>query len=441
MPNADSRLIPSRDQSAASPSCVAVPRAWLIGSLLVLVALLAASLIQLSLLRSELRQSTHTDRADAPASRMPPPAAGAAPLKAHEGPWGKLLRVPIVIAPPVEFIEELSSRAELSQPSEWHFPRITAADLPAFLGRMGFSPETAKAVLDRAQPDPEAGGLRVIPDDDLVTRMTPDLRAKLYRYLMPNDVNLDQVNALRYCAAEVSEWLGPGGFSATVLDRIRSLSFRNGQFLFLCDRNLALRAAAGEKERARLLQALYRQSTFILRLRLDSTSNLDEIIEYWGSRGRKKDIRPLLESIAKAEGGGTIDVVHLLAPFARRRIFTYPGTADDNLTRSHDCHWTSLNFFAETPDDRFLETRLVTAEIQNNYYQVFANPRYGDLVLFSDAAGNVYHSAVYIADDILFTKNGAKPSRPWLFMDIQQLRDYYPRPGETEVRFFRRKEQ
>jgi hypothetical protein len=56
-------------------------------------------------------------------------------------------------------------------------------------------------------------------------------------------------------------------------------------------------------------------------------------------------------------------------------------------------------------------------------------------------AGNrLFHSAVYIADDILFTKNGPNPSNPWMFARLQEVTDYYPQGEPVSVAYYRRKD-
>ena len=61
----------------------------------------------------------------------------------------------------------------------------------------------------------------------------------------------------------------------------------------------------------------------------------------------------------------------------------------------------------------------------------------GDLAIFLDQQGNCFHSAVYVADDVLFTKNGTSFSHPWMYMRMDEMKEFYPRPGTITVRFYR----
>jgi hypothetical protein len=179
----------------------------------------------------------------------------------------------------------------------------------------------------------------------------------------------------------------------------------------------------------------------IVRLRVTADDNLSELVEYWGKGRRSKDVRPILESLAKVPGGGTIDVAHLLPAFARTRLYTYATpTLTESDGRLQNCHWTALNFFSHEPDDRFTDVDFSIEEIRKNYHPVYNNPQLGDLVVFGDQADPMFHVAVHVADDILFTKNGNSFSLPWMYMRLEQLKDFYARPLPVEVKYFRHKD-
>ena len=38
---------------------------------------------------------------------------------------------------------------------------------------------------------------------------------------------------------------------------------------------------------------------------------------------------------------------------------------------------------------------------------------------------NLFHVAVYLADDLVFTKNGTSPVAPWAIMPIDRLKAFY----------------
>ena len=60
-------------------------------------------------------------------------------------------------------------------------------------------------------------------------------------------------------------------------------------------------------------------------------------------------------------------------------------------------------------------------------------PQYGDVLMLSLPDGSIVHSAVYLADDIVFTKNGDTSVHPWMLSRIPDMLAQYSfmvEPGE-----------
>ena len=163
------------------------------------------------------------------------------------------------------------------------------------------------------------------------------------------------------------------------------------------------------------------------------------MVNYWSRGGRSKDIRPLLESLAEIEGGQALSIIHLLPRFAGARIFTYPAPPEKLPALNRDCHWTSFNFFSNEADDRFCNDAEVVRTLNEDYERIFSNLQLGDLVMYF-VGDRTIHSCVYLADDIVFTKNGNTSSRPWMFMHLDDMKSYYPTPKPLEVRYYRKKD-
>jgi hypothetical protein len=354
----------------------------------------------------------------------------------QRGPWGCIETTDIVISPPLEFV---SLMADLKPQPEWHFRNSTPQQLRDFLAQLPFDPAQREAVAAASTPDREGSGLVAHPSEELIWSLSPQARGALYHALALDTNNLAQSAALRF-AGTLDQWLAGSGVSDETLKLTEKLLYRQNKSIFLADAP-QLMARLPEPEQTRLLKALSGQRTLVVRLRVTADDDLSELVEYWGHGRRSKDVRPVLESLAKVPGGGIIDVSHLLPAFARTRLYTY---ATPTLTQSggalQNCHWTALNFFAREPDDRFTDVDFSLEEIRQNYHPVYNNPRLGDLVVFGDKADPMFHVAVYVADDILFTKNGNSFSLPWMYMRLEQLKDFYARPFPVEVKYFRQKD-
>jgi hypothetical protein len=59
--------------------------------------------------------------------------------------------------------------------------------------------------------------------------------------------------------------------------------------------------------------------------------------------------------------------------------------------------------------------------------------------MFMTSDGNALHSCVYIADDIIYTKNGENMAAPWLLMKIGDVKRIYSHLGQTGVQGYRLK--
>lgn len=56
-----------------------------------------------------------------------------------------------------------------------------------------------------------------------------------------------------------------------------------------------------------------------------------------------------------------------------------------------DCHWSSLKFFNEQPEDRFGDQRHAGAFLSKNYYPVQKPSVYGDVVVLTNEKTNGIH--------------------------------------------------
>jgi hypothetical protein len=121
----------------------------------------------------------------------------------------------------------------------------------------------------------------------------------------------------------------------------------------------------------------------------------------------------------------TIDIAHLLPAFARQRLYTYSLPLEDQAERKEDCYWTAFNFFRHIPEDRYGDAASVKAAFAADYYIVQDEPTFGDIILLLNDHGMTIHAAVYIAEDIVFTKNGAGFAHPWLLMESLDLQATY----------------
>jgi hypothetical protein len=399
-------------RDAAPPQLVTMPRAWVFG--------LAALVVVPWLIVSVLYFSAYADEA-APANGA---VAAPASTVADPGPWGHLDITPIVVSPPLEYVgADWGGRKD--SPDEWRFPGVSREELGAFLTTSGFGAEQTARIVSAAQADPSNGGLVVRPPPDLVRSLTPQLRARLYLQLAKTPLNFDQANAFRFYGQSAADWFSGALIGPETRRLIEPLLYLDGDYLHFADVELVREQIKDPAELRRLAKALLRQPTMLVRLSVTDGSEVSGLSEYWGRGGRRTDLRPLLESLA--ESRQPIDIVHLLPSFARNHLYRYPKLTAADLDRPllSNCLWSSLNFFNVEPDDRFLDVDVALQTLQRDYFIVRSGFQLGDIVAFLDEDGDLFHVAVYIADDLVFSKNGTSPVSPWMIMPLDRVKGFY----------------
>jgi hypothetical protein len=287
------------------------------------------------------------------------------------------------------------------------------------------------------QPTPE--GVSVTPPPEVIVGLAPPARAALYSVLARYPQNAHN-GAVSFPPETLDARIAESGLQPATIDLFKRMLYRQGSNLFFADDRTLLPMIRDPQERRRAAVLLSRQETYIVRLKIDRQTDVDRLVQYWGGQRRTKDIEPLLESLVKVPGGFALDLVHLLPAIPRRRLYTYPRAGRDE---EKNCHWSSFNFYGETPDDRLIEVPVARHELETQYRQV-SEPRFGDVVVLVDReTSGVVHSAVYLADDLVFTKNGFGATQPWLYMQLRTLTELYSahlgKPDGVKVVLFRRK--
>lgn len=419
---------------------ITVSRRWL----LTLSALVLAPWIVVAIVMARI--ATAPERAGAPVAAAPTVVGGV-------GPWGQLVTTPVAISPPIEYVSRQWGEV---QPSVWYFPAMTGDELETRLVSFGLPREDAARLRAGARSSERARGLLVTPDPELVRTLSPDVRARIYSALgraavmadTDVPVNFDQMGAYRYAGTSVDEWLGTTMVSAETRQIVAPYVYPHNGFLFFADIERVRSRITDPDELQRLAKRLLRQSTLLVRLQVSDRSSIDELVEYWGRGGRRTDLRPLLESVERGTTAGDvpyrlIDISHLLPPIARQHLYRYPRPTVADMQRSNlaNCLWTALNFFNEAPDDRYLEPQYAIERLKTDYFLVQDGFQLGDVVAFSDARGVLFHAAVYLADDLLFSKNGTSPLAPWTILPFDHFKGHYAEYADDwRVTYHRRKD-
>lgn len=343
--------------------------------------------------------------------------------RGQAGPWGELEYVKITLERPDEFIKTHYSTNHLAR---WFFENYTSEQLLQLFGGTDLTPEQRSVLSNTAHWQVQTNGIFVVPGADLILSLSRPARTRIYSVLAESELNTAQYQPYSFDASEVNGWFYQNGLSEETLQLVNSLLYQRGSSLCFSDMAEIMPRVKSETERRRLLKTLSRQSSVLMKLRIRPGTDVEKLVAYWAKGGRAKDIRPLLESLTRVPGGTSIDVAHLLPRFARTHLYTFPYPSSDPIVAKRNCFWTALNFFNETPDDRLCDYKFTEKVIQEEYYPIQDEPTFGDVIFLLDAREAVVHAAVYLADDMVFTKNGRSFTEPWRVMSVKEMLSEYP---------------
>lgn len=348
-------------------------------------------------------------------------------------PWGRLNSVKFPMYRPQEaFAGETSGLAGL----RWSFQAGGMPEVLAMLDRAGVTNRSEMILRDTNRWTRTASGYALHPPAEVVEHLAPDTRARLYSLLGHWAENPYHRAPLRLATGAL------GGFTAGLhlapakIELFKSLAYEDQDTICFADLPLLLNHTTPAEARS-VLRETSRIAALLLELWIEPGADVEPLVRYWGPGRHASVIRPLLESLAALPRGGKIDVSHLLPPFARLRLFTYGDPAMRGVSRE-DCFWTGMNFFNDPPDDQF-KAWSKTAEVLRTQYRRVPREEwaFGDALIVADGMETV-HMCVYVADDVVFTKNGVNAWQPWVFMQLDDMLATYPPEKTRTILAYRR---
>ena len=349
------------------------------------------------------------------------------PLK--PGPWGDLEFVPLLISPPAEL---LPVKTVEEAGTTWLFPCVGVKMLAAFLEEAGVPEGLIAWLTDPARMKAAGGGVEVRPDVRGLAELPPAARQKIFRAL--NSLPGNRSGLTYFYLADLDRRFAAEDVDAATVKKFKSWCVTHGDYAIFSGLAEMLSEMASPDAKLRFLKALSQQKTLLLRLHVSPESDVEALTAYWAKGESGMDVKELLSSVSAVPGGTWLDVVELLPkwPAADLHSFPKPGDAPEPGVR-HDCHWTAFNFFRDPPDPRFGRADAVREAIMEEYTTVEGAPQYGDVVMLSLPGGSIIHSAVYLADDVVYSKNGDTPVHPWMLSRISDMLAQYSfmvEPGE-----------
>ena len=361
-------------------------------------------------------------------SKRQPDAAElpAGAIRAKPGPWGDLYSIPFSIAAPDQLLPVRTTEAS---GTHWLFKKFTRESLAQFLQNANVPANLLNSLLDPARLRILPDGIDMTPASETLLVLPPDARKAIYQCLLRVPENNPKFFFLN--KATLQERFADTGLSRDTIALVKKFSIEEGNYLVLSSLPSLLGQLPDYNEKVRLMKAITMQKTMLLRLRLTPGSDINAISRYWGRGCYATDVHTILDSISKIQGGGEwVNILMVLPPVPSGNLYDYPiipEISPDGQPVIRDCHWTSLNFFRDVPDPKLGSSSSdnIRQEYEKNYYPITGDPIYGDLVLFETPDGSYIHSAVYLADNIVYTKNGIDNLMPWMLSTVNDLLEMY----------------
>ena len=358
---------------------------------------------------------------------------------ANPGPWGKLKCFYIYIEAPREMVENYP----LPSPKpRWSFPESEMPELPALFKKAGLPEMFAISLIEPLNTTKSDGMVNLFPSLADLEEMTPAMREVIYPELAKYPANEFHADPVLMTTDTVEEWYRTSKLRPELIAKIRQMSYHRGEALAFSDLGAMMNHASSDAEARSIFKALTRTRSLMVRMELNEHTDVPPLLDYWsvGIGLRRKDIEPIMQSIIDTDGVENLGITHILPALPRKLLYTYPG---EELSRDGvlpDCHWTCLNFFNYEPHEYLLDSRLATSAVLENFDPVAGPYKYGDILFFLDAVtGDAFHSCVYLADDMVFTKNGRNPFSPWVIMRISEVEKIYVYDRKGRIQAYRHK--
>jgi hypothetical protein len=350
------------------------------------------------------------------------------PLLHHDGafsrpgPWGKLEYAEVNLELPDEFVYLPTPD---QAPVRWCFAGHTQQRALEFLKSAGLT-ATQLVAIEQAPWSATADGAVVSPGDELLLALTSTQRGKIYPFLAGMTENNRTVDPVFFHAATLDKTLEQSGLQPESINLLKSCLYpHSDSVLLFADFEPVLRKLTDDDERRRFLKTVLGRKATLARLKFDERCNVETLANYWGAGGRRKDLIPLLNALQRLEGAWGLNVVYLLPHFMRDRLYDYPFPPATANVPKQDCFWSAMNALNDQPDDRFNNMQYVQQVLEKEYFVIPEPTQLGDLVFIAKPDGDAVHAAVFVADDLFFTKNGDHFSQPWVLQHKDDLLETY----------------
>lgn len=344
---------------------------------------------------------------------------------AGEGPWGKLSYYYFYLEAPLHLVELYPMR---NPRTRWSVPMDQEA---AFRGVLESLPLTEGLRQILRSPDIVGvgdGHYVIFPPAEVLENLGQEARSILYAYLGRFPENDDIRNPVRIRSGSIDEWSSGTTMRPELVEKMKAMTYYRGDLMLFADFPYLLSLAESDTEARNLQKHSSRVRSMVVRLEVKSGIKVADIMPFWttGLGLRRKEVEQMLQAAIDTPGVTGFDLVHLLPPLPRKLLYTYADSsmAVDGILP--DCHWTTLNFFNYHPEPIYLDEFFAASRLLEAFETVDAPYRFGDALVFLTEEMNAHHSCIYLAADLVYTKNGRSLYAPWTVLHLKDVQSTYP---------------
>ena len=356
----------------------------------------------------------------------------------HVGPWGELISRNIILERPAELV---TAEATTLGPETWTFKGMKPEAVNLLLAKAGLNPQQITSLFKPGSVQEDGANTVLKPSPEFVESLDARTRLQFYTGLAGLGVNEHLDSPLFFPAKTIESIYTDEKLPPEDVASLRKLVYQNGEVTLLANYQTLMELMPTAKRRVDMARALSRQPAVFAGLSIKPETDIDKIAAYWGRLDgvRFNDIRPMLEALARLPEGGNISLFYLLPKFARDRLYTFPLPPQPGDPYM-DCNWTTYNFLNEATNGKLANATNLVDFLNQNFYAVQTPSVCGDILLvMNDEQTQILHSAVFLADDLVFTKNGGGINQPWMIMHIPDLLDVYHGTKPVKVVYMREK--
>lgn len=355
----------------------------------------------------------------------------------HPGPWGELIISSMYLEAPNSVLNVIPKPNSVTQ---WVFPASTPSGVKALFVKAGVPAALAETLTSSPRLVQNGNDVMIYPSRADILLLGGVARDAIYVELAKCERNEHFADPIFILSGNADEWLEKSGLNKAQKDFFRQVTWHRGEALVFSDIPALLDMAESKAEIDNTMRAITRHLTLLVSQRFPLVNITENsFLDYWFANQPETPRMTFIKAIAhETTINDSVDILHFLPVIMREKAYTFPNIKDGLKGRLPDCHWTSLNFFNLTPREYYRNTKLAAMQLNESYALVSAPYRFGDVICYAEN-GSAIHTTVYIADDIVLTKNGENILSPWVLLYLSDVSKIYKRSSATTIQGYRLK--